>query len=499
MKLDVRILEEQFMDRCLSDKFVRTPIEELPEEHDYDNYAGEFQISMESSSKKNPKHKEIWLCEFPSFDKHQYRPALIVNPKKSGEMTIVVLGSIKPDDKWKQYPDNVELRDWESEGLEHETYASCNSLYKKKEVTFGRKVGEISDYDYRMILAHSDTDMDPNNKPKDYFLFKTTETFMEIRNTIIEKNPEVYEEFLEMFFPRLHTYSEIVATRETSFVPAGVSEKDIWLCDFVPFDSPRQAVLRCMAIVVFEGNFYAVEIIPEILESDITYVLKDWEADGLEEPSTLVGYNIIPMHQMNFYKRHGHLTDDDYEKCVECIRTARKMKFETPYGFMAWLKSENVRDTTPIDGKNNNNNPLQTIFDIGVSKEANCVDIAMAMRAMCLRKHMKHWIVQSMFIKDEHQSGGHVYCVFEQSRMKFVFRYIPGEYKASQIKNYGGASLEQVITGEVKFLREYWDKVVFKTHTKNVNRVFTEDELKIMDDCVARKTTQRNMLDMLNV
>ena len=53
-------------------------------------------------------------------------------------------------------------------------------------------------------------------------------------------------------------------------------------------------------------------------------------------------------------------------------------RFQTPDDFMDWLKSENVQDTIPIDKKNNNNNPLQSISDIKYSKHANCVDIALA-------------------------------------------------------------------------------------------------------------------------
>ena len=65
------------------------------------------------------------------------------------------------------------------------------------------------------------------------------------------------------------------------------------------------------------------------------------------------------------------------------------------------------------------------------------------------------------------------------------------------IKDYGNSTLKALITEEVKFLREYWDKVVFKAHTKNVNRVFTEKELQLMDICTEKHLTQRQMLDKL--
>lgn len=111
-------------------------------------------IVMEARATEEDLHDgEFHVCTFKKLEQHQTRPGLVVIVPNHKPL-VMVIGTTKYSEKWKQYKDNVLVHDWKIAHLRDESYASTNALFGLEDVIVNKKVtGKITRGDYDKIIA----------------------------------------------------------------------------------------------------------------------------------------------------------------------------------------------------------------------------------------------------------------------------------------------------------------------------------------------------------
>ena len=117
------------------------------------SYDGIREIVMEArAAEKDLRDGEFRVCTFKKLDKHNTRPGLVILIPNHKPL-IMVVGTTKYNDDWKQYEDNILIRDWKVSHLRDESYASTYSLFGLEDVIVDKSIiGKITKGDYNRIV-----------------------------------------------------------------------------------------------------------------------------------------------------------------------------------------------------------------------------------------------------------------------------------------------------------------------------------------------------------
>jgi hypothetical protein len=227
------------------------------------------------------------------------------------------------------------------------------------------------------------------------------------------------------------------------------------------------------------------------------YIIEDWKGHGFTKPVYMVGSDQYRINErkVQLWTYRGHLSDDDLEGANQCIERYIQTRFDTPWSYIGWLRSEKVDETTHPSG-NNNNCKLQSLQDVEKSKKINCVDIASTVHTICAKIKLAHRIIWTRYFDSEGNSQGHLYTIFKGGSNWYAFRYVPGEHGGEVLK-YSNSTEDDVVKGETLYLKQHFDKVFPEAVKKVVTITLTDDDIRLWDRYVRTKKTQRELLDAI--
>lgn len=199
------------------------------------------------------------------------------------------------------------------------------------------------------------------------------------------------------------------------------------------FDIFDQYKPRYVVAVPVENNTFRFIMITTGERTNIVYrryeFAVEWDKENLVHES-FARPNIIQNHdQVVFTKKSrviGSFTENDINKLIQKRIEYRNERLIHPIGFLYWLFENDVKDTTAIDGSDDNNcNPIQTIEDIEKSKEANCVDIAIVTYKMAKKaKDIEDCTIGiTTWIFSDKDIVSHIYMLFKYKSSIYVFNY----------------------------------------------------------------------------
>ena len=200
------------------------------------------------------------------------------------------------------------------------------------------------------------------------------------------------------------------------------------------------------------------------------------------------------------YKEYGSISDDDIENLFNMRERYETETFINPLAFLCWLIMNKIKDTTPIDGGDNNNvNPIQTIEDIKESKEANCVDLAILVYKMLRqRRDMRNTtIARTTWIINKNHTTAHIYTVFKYLNFVYVFHY-DQDHQIGELKDFKSDNFKKTIIKYSNWLKEYHpiEEVHRLPYSSQIIYILNSKELKELDD-TSKFRTQRDWLDSL--
>ena len=286
-------------------------------------------------------------------------------------------------------------------------------------------------------------------------------------------------------------------------------EREVWKCIYPFRDKDNDDKFRRCLIYKIDNKLQAIYITSfdknkrsKVKRSKLPWVkfLKDWNTrnEGLTKNSMVCGDIRCDFKNVKFIKKVGELTDRDYIQATIAITTFNKLKFSNQWTFLAWCINNYVTDTIPVDSSgNNNHNPMQSLYDIEKSKEANCVDLATAVHTISLNRRNKHYIVILRFYdKCLDNWQGHVYTMFQTKGLWRVFDYYRSKDEPSgEIRTYTQKNADEVMKEEAKLLMPAISKESFNNSNINyLNDVVYGNQLTKWDNMVKAKKTQEEVL-----
>ena len=308
----------------------------------------------------------------------------------------------------------------------------------------------------------------------------------------------------ESLFYENDDYENINVVTEANSINKIPVEKEIWYVSY-PFNNMKQIFKNRPCVFINVNNelkavylsSYQENKSSKVKKAGYSYIslLRDWKYEGLSKPTLVCGFSRRSIQEITLLNKIGTISDYDYGIALHCIKTFDELKYDNPYNYLNWLLSNNIKDTIPVYGSNNNVNPLQTIYDIEMSKHANCVDIANAIHYICKNNNDIHWIVDTSFYIDiSKKSSGHVYTPWYWNNAHHVLFYMGDtEYNIGEIHNYEQSHIKEVIYNETMFLKPHFTEI-FGHKVKDISFIIPHRGLTKWDMFVKTKSSQQDLL-----
>ena len=175
---------------------------------------------------------------------------------------------------------------------------------------------------------------------------------------------------------------------------------------------------------------------------------------------------------------------------------AKKVTFINPFQFMNWLIKYKVKDPIHKSG-NNNYNPIQSIDDILISHEANCVDIAIAVYKIVKSSKdcSKPTIVKVDWQLNENHSEGHIFTLFIYNDNIYVFDYDQIHQKGEMLSFTQDKSYDEIIKKCCNNMRkQHPNKLIRDNKAVQIINILNKNQLKLIDK---KWKTQKEFLEAL--
>jgi len=237
---------------------------------------------------------------------------------------------------------------------------------------------------------------------------------------------------------------------------------------------------------------------------EYNYTIKNWNRYGFTKPSFSCGSVFFPISEIEFRKKMGEMSKDEYDQCMKGVRLFLREKFKTPWTFMNWMKNEVIKTTESSNG-NNNSNPIQSLEDIEKSKRANCVDIALAVYEICkrsrnLKKKCFGEIAWMKFLyKNGESSFGHLFAFWKYNNKYYAFRFVTEQDKhpSGEIISYFDTKPDEIVRMEMEFFRPRVEKIVGERTELNY-WIFDQDDNMEVEASISDKRLQHDLLKYVN-
>ena len=256
------------------------------------------------------------------------------------------------------------------------------------------------------------------------------------------------------------------------------------------FDIPDTYKPRYVVAVPVENDNFRFIMITTGERTDVVYrryeFAVEWDKENLEHGS-FARPNIIQNHdQVVFTKKSkviGSFTENDINKLIQKRIEYRKERLIHPIGFLYWLFENEVKDTTAIDGSDDNNcNPIQTLEDVEKSKRANCVDIAIITYKMA--KEAKDiedsTICITTWIFSDKDIVSHIYMLFKYKSSIYVFDYDQKNQLGGFPTNKKDSFEDEAIEYSEKMKKNHSQKRVRDVCRQTID-VLKQDQLDALD------------------
>ena len=227
----------------------------------------------------------------------------------------------------------------------------------------------------------------------------------------------------------------------------------------------------------------------------LAYLIPAWADKGFTAETCALATSVYNVSRIENIEVRGKMHPEDIRRIKSMVKVFLDKRFKMFEYLLSWLKWNEVADTKPIDGMNNNNNPLQDVTDIDITHTANCVDMATLVHHVASVTRVHHYIVRVRFVNATKTSApGHLFVIYRDwSRKWRIFRYMD---KIGDIVICGTNKMSALSKEFEKLVPHFTERFGYRPAIEYM--LIDKDGFELWDSCVKRKTTQRFLLDKLD-
>lgn len=245
----------------------------------------------------------------------------------------------------------------------------------------------------------------------------------------------------------------------------------------------------------FRRNIEKLKKIP------FNYIIPDYKLKGFSKETVIKGGEPYKLEWVEDWVIKGKVTPDDVKEIRTRFNLFISNRFKILECLIAWLKFENFQDTVPVDGKNNNNNRLQTPTQMEQSKHANCVDISTLAHHVCTILRIEHRIVNAKFSDNfSKHSSGHFFVMYKRNKFWRAFRFMAGNNSLAigNIALYQEKDERIAALKETGFLKPHFIEK-YGPDCKERITILTDAQVTMWDAAVIKGWTQAKMLETIGI